>query len=80
MENENLKINIMCHGDPSVGISGGDTTIDLQVCNDIFEEDKGFREDVRKRFKSIFDEIWDDNCTVLFSDEPCPWEPKDEQS
>lgn len=61
-----LKASVFSHGDPSVGIYGYDTEIDLNI---IEFENKEHREAARMGLAITFGELWDDPATVAFSDE-----------
>lgn len=61
-----MKAHIQCSGDPSVGIPGCHTQIDLCVTID----DERMKEDIRDMLRDTFSLIWDDTTTfVVFDDE-----------
>lgn len=59
-----MKIHVWCVGDPSVGISGANATVEIEGW-DMTE----FREEVKKSLTTCFGEIWDEKPHVVFEDE-----------
>jgi hypothetical protein len=63
-----MKAYIYSKGDPSVGINGFSTEVDLGI--EDFEDWDGQREGIRKILANTFINIWDDGkVTVMFDDE-----------
>lgn len=69
-----MKIYVINHGDPSVGIWSSEATIDLPYDNaeDCMQYRDGDRNTFRKEIKEFFEEnVFGDKVSVLFEDE-CP--------
>lgn len=62
----NLTASIVSYGDPSTGIFGYDTEVDLNI--ESFEN-KEHRETARAGLEMVFSDLWDDPARVIFSDE-----------
>ncbi len=64
-----MKAYIWSNGDPSVGIFGFSTEVEIGFDAQILDEDD-LRQSTRKLLQECFAEIWDDgSTTVVFEDE-----------
>jgi len=63
-----MKVFAITQGDRSVGIFSSEATLGLNIHKSDLDDD--YREDVRKLFKSLMEELYDDsNVGVWFEDE-----------
>ena len=69
MENKTIKAFIDSYGEPSVGINGAHTELDLDIYSEDCDEEE--RNLIRKYLSDLFTELWDDSVNIRLSDE-CP--------
>jgi len=64
-----MKIHIWTNGDPSVGISGQNATVDIETMEDSGINEPGERDIIRNKLKEAFSAIFDEKAHVAFEDE-----------
>jgi len=68
-DKETIKVTLRYSGEPSIGIAGRKTTIDLDEYPDVFDGFVEGREVVRELLVRCFSNIWGGRVEAVFSDE-----------